>query len=218
MRLEPEPFIGSWCTSAHDSEPTEVSPRLPRLAAELANFPSKHTLRRLAAQACAAGLQLTFYNSSHEGVKTVPCPGVFCPEVDCRALVGPDWAPVGLSTSGSAGDDDDSCVTTYCTLAPPRWGEHADARHANADVAVLRAMQNESETTRRQAGWYDWGSSRPPALAAPGVPDSLSSLTSSSSTLTSITATLSDVHTENESAITLRKPTGSLPASADGNA
>ena len=96
----------------------------------------------------------------------MPCPGVFCPEVDCRALVGPDWTPVGLSTSGSAdGDDDDSCVTTYCTLAPPRWGEHADARHANADAAVLRAMQNESETTRRQAGWHDWGSSRPPALA-----------------------------------------------------
>ena len=166
MRLEPEPLIGSWCTSAHDSEPTEVSPRLPRLAAELANFPSKHTLRRLAAQACAAGLQLTLYNCSREGVKTVPCPGVFCPEVDCRALVGPDWTPVGLSTSGSAdGDDDDSCVTTYCTLAPPRWGEHADARHANADAAVVRAMQNESETTRRQARWHDWGSSRPPAMA-----------------------------------------------------
>ena len=107
MRLEPEPLIGSWCTSAHDSEPTEVSPRLPRLAAELANFPSKHTLRRLAAQACAAGLQLTLYNCSREGVKTVPCPGVFCPEVDCRALVGPDWTPVGLSTSGSADGDDD---------------------------------------------------------------------------------------------------------------
>ena len=34
-----------------------------------------------------------------------------------------------------------------------------------ADAAVLRAMQRESETARRQAGWHDWGSSRPPALA-----------------------------------------------------
>eukprot|EP00964_Phaeocystis_antarctica_P104465 scaffold69579_cov70-Phaeocystis_antarctica.AAC.7 len=94
----------------------------------------------------------------------MPCPGSYCPEVDCRALVGPDWKPVGLSTSSSA-DDDDACVTAYCTLAPPRWGEHADARHANADAAILRAMQNESETAQGQAGWHDWGSSRPPVLA-----------------------------------------------------
>ena len=161
MRLEPE---SSLVSCAHHSQPTEVSPRPRTLAAELSNFPTKHTLRRLAAQACAAGLQLTLYSSSEEGAKTMPCPGSYCPEVDCRALVGPDWKPVGLSTSSSA-DDDDACVTTYCTLAPPRWGEHADARHANADAAILRAMQNESETAQGQAGWHDWGSSRPPVLA-----------------------------------------------------
>jgi hypothetical protein len=144
----------------------------------LSNFPSKRTLRRLAAQACVAGLQLTLYNSSHKGVKMMQCPddaGIYCPEVDCRALVGPDWTPVGLSTSDSD-DDDDTCVPTYCTLAPPRWGEHADARHANADAAVLRAMQRdfrESNIARSQAGWHNWGSSRPPVLALIWEPEAV---------------------------------------------
>ena len=113
----------------------------------MSNFPSKRTLRRLAAQACVAGLQLTLYNSSHKGVKMMQCPddaGIYCPEVDCRALVGPDWTPVGLSTSGSA-DDDDACVTTYCTLAPPRWGEHADATlliKSGAFCALLKQVRS----------------------------------------------------------------------------